>query len=347
MTDGSPEITVGISTYNRRDYLRKALDSLRAQTFRDFEVVVVDDGSSDGSGEMIRDEFPEVRYFFQENQGDAAAKNEIARRASGRYLVFLDSDDLFLPDALERLRAPLADDPGGCSYSQYIRIDSDGGMLPTRSKMKVFPSGMILGDLIEHIIVLSCATMMPLELFRRIGGHDVSRKCGHDWELALEMAARVNFHAVAPPVYLRRRHSSNLSAASYEKTDVLLRVMNDFAARHPQLCGGGGGGKYGAPVRRRLAVNHGRRGAEGGGESLPPDDPPPPPPPPGAPPPPPPPKYGAAVRRRLAVLHGRLASEAVRESLPADVARGHLRTALRLRFSFKNLFRLLIACLKR
>ena len=111
----SPLITVGVSTFNRKTYLRESLKSLENQTFRDFEIIVADDGSTDGTQEMIRMEFPEVRYFYQENQGDAAAKNKVADHARGRYLVFNDSDDLFLPDTLERLYAPLANDPDGCS----------------------------------------------------------------------------------------------------------------------------------------------------------------------------------------------------------------------------------------
>lgn len=91
----TPEITVGVSTFNRKDYLRESLESLQNQTFHDFEIIVVDDGSTDGTREMIRRDFPGIRYLYQENQGDAAAKNKVAAHARGRYLVFNDSDDPF------------------------------------------------------------------------------------------------------------------------------------------------------------------------------------------------------------------------------------------------------------
>lgn len=258
----TPQITVGISTYNRKDYLREALNSLKRQTFRDFEVIVVDDGSTDGTGEMIREEFPDVHYLFQENQGDASAKNKAAAHARGRYLVFLDSDDLFLPDALENLLAPLAEDPNGCSYGQYIRIDSAGNKLPTKPKMKVFPSGKILPDLIAHIIVHNFGTLMPLPLFRELGGYDATLQCSYDWKLALELSLKTNLHAVTPPVVLRRRHSSNLSSPNYEKTSLLLKVLNDFLERHPETMK-----TYASVVRKRLATLYGKLAWEAKKES--------------------------------------------------------------------------------
>ena len=68
-----PLITIGVSTYNRKDYLRESLQSLQRQTLQDFEIIVVDDGSTDDTREMVRTEFPEVRYIYQPNSGDAAA----------------------------------------------------------------------------------------------------------------------------------------------------------------------------------------------------------------------------------------------------------------------------------
>ncbi len=261
---GAPLITVGVSTYNRKDYLRESLASLRSQTFGDFEIIVVDDGSTDGTGEMIRKEFPDVSYIYQENRGDAAAKNKAAAHARGKYLVFNDSDDIFLPDALERLYAPLADDPDGCSYGQYITIDSAGKKLPTKSKMKTFPSGNILPDLILHIIVHNCGTLMPLNLFRQLGGYDATLQCSYDYKLALELAVRTNLHAIENPVFLRRRHSSNLSSTNYEKMSLILKILNEFLERHPEA-----GEKYSSVIGKRFAAIHGRLAREAKKETRP------------------------------------------------------------------------------
>ena len=252
-----PLITIGVSTYNRKDYLRESLQSLQRQTLQDFEIIVVDDGSTDDTREMVRTEFPEVRYIYQPNSGDAAAKNQAAAHAAGRYLVFNDSDDLFLPDALERLYAPLAAHPDNCSYGQYLTIDAAGKQLPTRSKMKQFPSGNIVPELIMHVIVHSCATMMPTALFRALGGYDTTLRVGHDYKLALELATRTHLHAIPEPVFLRRRHSTNLSSANYEKIELLLNVVEDFLKRHPEA-----GTAYAPLVRKRLADFHNKLARE-------------------------------------------------------------------------------------
>lgn len=107
MPDTAPTFTVFIPTYNRAHLLPRALASIEAQTLRDFEVVIVDDGSTDATPELVaawqaRVDFP-VRYLRQANQGKHVAHNTGVAHAAGRFFVNLDSDDRLLPDALERL----------------------------------------------------------------------------------------------------------------------------------------------------------------------------------------------------------------------------------------------------
>jgi len=235
-----PEITVGISSYNRKDLLREALRSVLAQHGVDFEIVVVDDGSTDGSAEMVEREFPAVRVFRKPNGGDSSAKNMAAQKALGKYLVFLDSDDLMLPGALECLAEPLRKDPGACSYGQYVRIDADGTPLPGKLKLKQYPSGDILPELVRRIIVCSCGFMMATEDFLKAGGYNTDYKVGCDYLFALEMAANHRFYSVNRPVFQRRRHSGNISAGSFEKEFQILKVFEDFIAAHgglPQVDG--------------------------------------------------------------------------------------------------------------
>ena len=151
-----PAVSIGASTYNRKDYLKLSLDSLLAQSYPECEIIVVDDGSSDGTGEMMAREYPQIIYVYQENAGDAAAKNHAAREASGKYIVFNDSDDLFLPQAVEKLVAALPDDDDNAvSYGTYQTIDIAGNTLPTKRKAAEFPSGRITGSLLRHILVNS------------------------------------------------------------------------------------------------------------------------------------------------------------------------------------------------
>ena len=101
-----PSISVLFPVYNTRPYLPCALDSLMAQTMQDFELIAVDDGSTDGSGELLRDyaaRFPQMRVFSQKQSGNPTALNTGLQNATGRYLAFVDSDDWVAPNFLEHL----------------------------------------------------------------------------------------------------------------------------------------------------------------------------------------------------------------------------------------------------
>src|SRR4026207_773633 len=100
MTDENPLVSVIVPVYNGRRYLRAALESVFAQTYRPIEVIVVDDGSVDDSG-TIAQSFPEVRYMHQTNQGVAAARNNGIDAAQGEFFALLDQDDLWATDKLK------------------------------------------------------------------------------------------------------------------------------------------------------------------------------------------------------------------------------------------------------
>ena len=142
-----PLVTIGVSACNRKELLRSCLESLLKQSYKNIEIIVVDDGSSDGTAEMMSAEFPQIKYIYQENSGDAAAKNHAAMLAQGKYIVYNDSDDLFLPDSVEKLYNAVKDKPNACSYGNYITIDPEGKEQPTKQKVSVYPSGKITGEL--------------------------------------------------------------------------------------------------------------------------------------------------------------------------------------------------------
>ena len=230
-----PLITIGVSAYNRKEYLRLSLDSLLNQTYPNCEIIVIDDGSTDGTDLMMASEYPLVRYVKQPNGGDASAKNHAARIAKGKYIVFNDSDDLFFPDTVERLFNALPADGNGISYGTYQTIDANGNNLPTKRKIKKYPSGNIIKDLLTHIIVNNCGTLLSTDLFLEIGGFDTTLKVSYDYDFFLKLAIEHNFYAIQEPVFLRRRHGSNLSSANYEKSMILYNVFEQFLIKNPDI----------------------------------------------------------------------------------------------------------------
>ena len=231
-----PLITIGVSAYNRADYLPQCLDSLLAQTYPRCEIIVIDDGSTDNTAELMQSKYPQIKYVYQPNGGDAAAKNHAARIASGEYIVFNDSDDIFFPDAVERLYNALPENKlNACSYGTYQTINAEGKELPTKNKVKKNPSGNITRELLKHIFVYNCGTLVPRKAIINCGGFDESLRTAYDWSLFLEMSLSCNFYAVQEPVFYRRRHGSNLSSATYKKMHITWRVFENFLAKHPDI----------------------------------------------------------------------------------------------------------------
>jgi len=105
------ETSVIIPTYNRRAFLEEAVQSVRAQTYRDFEIIIVDDGSTDDTAAFVEANRQHLKYVYQENAGPSAARNTGIARASGRYVTFLDSDDLWHPRKLEVQTAFMQSNP--------------------------------------------------------------------------------------------------------------------------------------------------------------------------------------------------------------------------------------------
>jgi len=140
MPDSSkpPAVSIILPTYNRASFLPEALSSIRAQTWEDWELIVVDDGSSDGTAEVVRERTAgwsqPVRYVYQENQGVAGARNTGLDLATGRYIAFYDSDDLWLPHHLRRCVEALDAHPqvdwvfGAC---RIIELESGRVLAPT------------------------------------------------------------------------------------------------------------------------------------------------------------------------------------------------------------------------
>jgi glycosyltransferase involved in cell wall biosynthesis len=222
-----PNISVCIPTYNREHLLKEALDSVFAQTYKDFEVVVVDDGSTDGTREMLERNGYNVRYYWQENAGDAAARNKLIELAKGKYISFLDSDDLLYPDALEQMTSAMPQEAEDVVvYGPYVAIDEKGGILHRRKK-KLY-SGKITKRLFEDILIHSCGSLFPKKILVEAGGFNTALNVCSDYELWLRLSLKYDFIGLRKPVFKRRRHSGNISKISFANRNTEYDVLEDF-----------------------------------------------------------------------------------------------------------------------
>ena len=220
------KVSVCIPTYNNREYLRETLDSVAQQSFKYHEIVVVDDGSTDGTKEMIDSLDMPIRYYWQENAGDAAARNKLIDLAQGQYLAFIDSDDLLLTDSIENLVNIIkANDEDVIAYGSYYRIDSDSNV--HGESKKLLHTGFITKYLFEAIIVHSCGVIIPRKLLLN-NKFDTSMKVCSDYDRWLELSTKYPFVATATPTFKRRRHSMNLSKPTYANSLTQYQVLRKF-----------------------------------------------------------------------------------------------------------------------
>jgi len=238
-----PLVSVCIPTYNRKDYLKETLDSVFAQTYKDYEVVVVDDGSTDGTQEMIKNSNYGVRYCRAKHIGQQAVRNKLIELAESKYITFLDSDDLLFPDTLERLMKVI--DSYGDDvfvYGPYIAIDEHGNEL--KRKQHKLPTGYITPELFEFIYVHSCGTLCTKKILEDVGGFDSSlKRCGV-YKLLLKLSLKYKFIPVESPVYKKRRHSGNVSNRLFANCKTEFDVLEDFYFN--------GGGREIIPQRRAM-----------------------------------------------------------------------------------------------
>jgi len=223
----TPKVSICVPTYNRKDFLKETLDSIFAQTYTDYEVVIVDDGSTDGTDDMLKNLGLPIRYYRQENQGDAAARNKLIELAQSEYITFIDSDDLLIHDAIEKMMNVMEAEGGKVIvYGPYQRIDQDGNIYG-RYKRKQY-SGYITKYLFQNIFVYSCGSMFPKKVLETAGGFDSSLPVCSDYDLWIRLSLKYSFVALEEPTFKRRRHTGNISALSTENRILELKVLERF-----------------------------------------------------------------------------------------------------------------------
>ncbi len=191
-------ISVVIPSYNRRDLLKRALLSVYSQTLLPAEVAVIDDGSTDGTETMLRREFPQASYYYQENQGVSAARNLGIQQASGDWLAFLDSDDEWLPEKLANQKAALAANPEHriCHTEEnWIR---DGVQIKVPKKYAK-TGGWIFTDCLPLCAISPSTVLIHRSVFTDVGLFDTQLPACEDYDLWLRISANYPVLLVEQP----------------------------------------------------------------------------------------------------------------------------------------------------
>jgi glycosyltransferase involved in cell wall biosynthesis len=203
-------LSVVIPTYNRASFLKGAIHSVLAQDFVDFEIIVVDDGSTDPTPELL-ESYPQIRAVRQDHRGVSAARNAGIARASGHLLAFLDSDDLWFPKKLATQIAFFETHPNAL-ICQTEEIWIRNGLRVNPKKRHKKPSGMIFERTLELCLVSPSAVMMQRRLLDEVGWFDEALPACEDYDLWLRTACRFPVHLIPTPLVIKRGgHKDQLS----------------------------------------------------------------------------------------------------------------------------------------
>jgi len=256
-----PRVSVLLTCYNHLPYLRQAVDDLQAQTFTDFEVVALDDGSVDGSREWLTYELPQrlprVRVELNErNLGTYATLNRGLGLAAGEYIAILNDDDRWAPAKLERQVDVL--DQGaefGLVHTGGWFIDGEGGRIDGAPLGFPFPrtrSGDIFVDLVLRNHIIHSGALFRRRCVERVGPYsDQFYGCG-DWHLWLRIAEHWHVAFVEEPLTFYRIHGAKACLDLDRMNDDSRAIRKWLSARTPEILRGRPGD---AAVRLALAHN--------------------------------------------------------------------------------------------
>ncbi len=237
MQSDRPMFSVLMPVYNHRAYLREAVESVRRQQWQDWQLVICDDGSTDGSYEMAAElaaQDERICLTRQANAGAGPARNTARRQATGRWIAFLDSDDIWYPEALAGFAQAIQDHPNvRFLYGYRHRLDAEGQKTELAGEYQDRPT--TAAELFCRMYMSTLCVTLQSDLFDAVGGYDPRLRCCEDYDFYLRLSRHSDFHPLGQATGLRRRHASNTSRQSgytrLVEAAVLERYLDDCGGR--------------------------------------------------------------------------------------------------------------------
>lgn len=242
--DSQPLVSVIIPAYNAAAFLDRTLASILAQSYRNFEVIVVDDGSTDRTPDLVTD-FAErdhrIHLVRQQNAGVAVARNTGIQKARGEFIAPIDADDIWYPDAIAKLVARFQQGPAHLAVVYAWSIDIDEYDRPMGSFHAATVAGNVYGTLICHnFLGNASSSLIRKSCLQQVGGYDAQLKSQQaqgceDWDLYLRLAEHYEFDVVAEFLVGYRKLASSMSGDFSQMARSQELVLQDLQYRHPEI----------------------------------------------------------------------------------------------------------------
>ena len=233
----NPVVSIIIPCYNAEKTIKETIDSILLQTFTNFEIIVINDGSTDNTLPVIHQlKNDRIRVFSFENSGPQKSRNRGIEQAHGEYIALIDADDLWTPDKLASQLEALQNTPAAAvAYSWTDIIDETGQVIQSTARSQA--QGDIFAELLKHNFLANGSNpLIKAEAMRAVGGFDEAILAGQDWDMYLTLAAHYPF-VVVPQVQIlyrkaesARSWSSNLRRQEQGLMQVMAKHLSDRRA---------------------------------------------------------------------------------------------------------------------
>lgn len=250
-----PKVSVIIPVFNGEQYIAMALESVFSQTYQNYEVIVIDDGSTDRTEEIMAPFLSELKFIRQPNSGPACARNKGIENSIGEFVAFLDHDDIWLPNKLN-LQVPYLEQSKTVSlvYSDFGTFNDQGIIEDSASRARglFMPSGYVFPYLFFDPICWTSTVLVRRSCLHEIGGFDEDQKIhmAEDYDLWLRLSKKIEFHYINQVTAMYRQSpnslSRNVGGGVKAEIHMLQKVMENFPEIHNEI----GTGK----IKRRLSV---------------------------------------------------------------------------------------------
>ena len=223
-------ISVIIPTFNRKETLKRAIQSVLMQSYTPYEIIVIDDGSDDGTKEWLKDNFPNVKYIYQMNSGVSSARNKGIKFARGDWIALLDSDDEWLPSKLKDQANEIESNPAA-KFLHTNEIWIRNGVRVNQMKKHKKYGGYIFEKCLDMCRISPSSVLIKKDIFDEIGMFDETLKVCEDYDLWLRFASKYPVHFLDQPLIKKYGgHSDQLSKVddgieSY-RIRSLKKIMN-------------------------------------------------------------------------------------------------------------------------
>lgn len=229
-------ISVIIPTYNCAPYISEAIDSVLHQTCPDYEVIVIDDGSTDATRSIIENRYHTVRYFYVENNGVASARNYGIAKAHGDLIAFLDADDIWLPEKLEKQKELFnKNEELGMVFTENSYFNEHGIIADKLNKQDSLMRGDIVRNIFLHSYVVTSTVMVRRSVFDTVGLFEEELSVAEDDNMWMRIGIKYGIALLDEPLVRYRKTTGSLSSNFSAVFIGVNKQVELLKSRYPDL----------------------------------------------------------------------------------------------------------------